>query len=63
MCVAVCNFYSDISRYYVCQRSDNTYITGEAASSVYDTALYMAGWFHIFEWIRATILLVVIFIG
>ena len=39
MCVAVCNFYSDISRYYVCQRSDNTYITGEAASSVYDTAL------------------------
>ena len=63
MCVAVCNFYGDVSRYYICQREDMSYIRGEEASAVYDLALYMTGVFHVVEWIRATILLVVIFVG
>lgn len=63
MCVGICNFYGDVSRYYICQREDLSYIRGEDASAVYDLALYMTGIFHVVEWIRATILLVVIFIG
>ena len=63
MCIAACNFYSDISRYHICQREDGSYIRGEEASLVYDNAIYMAGIFHIIEWIRTTLLNVVICIG
>ena len=38
-------------------------IKGEAASEVYDKALYLAGIFHVIEWIRTTILLAIICIG
>ena len=63
MCVGCCNFYSDISRYYICQRKDGSLIRSDAASAVYDRALYLVGIFHIIEWIRTTILLCVICIG
>ena len=62
-CVCACNFYSDHSRYNNCVRPDGTLIKGEAASEVYDMALYLAGIFHVIEWIRTTILLAVICIG
>ncbi len=63
MCVGCCNFYSDISRYNICQRLDGSYIQGENASKVYDRSLYLVGIFHIIEWIRTTILLCCICIG
>ena len=63
MCVGVCNFYSDISRYYLCQREDGSLIRGDEASAVYDMALYLAGIFHVCEWIRSTILVVITLIG
>lgn len=63
MCVGVCNFYSDISRYHICQRADGSLIRGDEASAIYDTALYLAGIFHVCEWIRATILVVITLIG
>ena len=62
MCVSVCNFYSDVSRYYICQKGDQL-IRGDDASAVYDTALYLVGIFHIIEWVRTTVLLVVVCVG
>ena len=62
-CVCACNFYSDHSRDNNCVRPDKTLIKGEDASAVYDMALYLAGIFHVIEWIRTTILLAVICIG
>lgn len=61
-CVAACNFYSDISRISPCT-SGNLIISGGDASAVYDTAIKLAGIFHIIEWIRTTLLLTVICIG
>ena len=43
MCVAVANAYSDISRYYICQRDDGSLIRGDDASAVYDQALLLVG--------------------
>ena len=63
MCVAVANAYSDISRYYICQRDDGSLIRGDDASAVYDQALLLVGFFHIIEWVRATILLTVTLVG
>ena len=62
-CVCACNFYSDHSRYNNCVRPDKTLIKGENATAVFDMALYLAGIFHVIEWIRTTILLAVICIG
>ncbi len=63
MCVGCCNFYSDISRYYICVRKDGSLIQSDAASAVLDQAIYLLGIFHIIEWIRTTILLMIICIG
>ena len=61
-CVAACNFFSDISRYNSCTMGD-VVITGDEASDVFDTAIRLAGVFHVIEWVRATILLTVVCIG
>ena len=61
-CVAACNFFSDISRYNSCVSGD-VIISGEDASAVYDTAIKLAGVFHVMEWVRSTILLTVVCIG
>jgi hypothetical protein len=61
-CVAACNFYSDISRMQPCNSGD-VMISGDDASAVYDTAIKLAGVFHIIEWIRTTLLLTIICIG
>ena len=64
MAVSACNFYSDASRLGACIReSDGAKLTGEEASSVLDMAIYLGGVFHIAEWIRSTILLVIILVG
>jgi hypothetical protein len=42
---------------------DNTQITGEDASAVYDLAILLAGIYHVTEWVRSTILLTTICIG
>ncbi len=62
-CVCACNFYSDVTRHNPCALADNVMLTGEDASAVLDTAIKLAGIFHIIEWIRTTILLVAICIG
>ena len=46
-----------------CIYLDGTKATGDSASAIFDTAIKLAGIFHIIEWIRTTILLTVIFIG
>jgi hypothetical protein len=61
-CVAACNFYSDIARFDPCTKGDML-ITGEDASAVFDTAIKLAGVFHVIEWIRTTLLLTIICIG
>lgn len=43
--------------------SDGTLLEGEEASAVYDLAILLAGWYHVIEWIRTTLLLTVICIG
>ena len=64
MAVSACNFYSDASRLSSCIReSDSAKLSGEDASQVLDTAIYLGGVFHIAEWIRSTILLVIILVG
>ena len=62
-CVSACNFYSDNSRKAKCTRPDGTSIDGDQASEVFDLAIKLCGIFHIIEWIRCTILLVIICIG
>ena len=62
MAVACANFYSDISRFYICQRGDQL-IRGDQASEVFDTGLLLAGIFHTIEWIRATVVLASILVG
>merc|ERR1712127_360762 len=62
-CVAARNFYSDIGRYDPCPMPDGSELKMEDAASVYDTAIKLAGIFHIMEWIRTTILLTVICVG
>lgn len=62
-CVGACNFYSDVSRFAPCLRENQTLLTQEAASGVYDTAIKLAGIWHIIEWIRSTMLLVCILVG
>ena len=63
MCVAACNFYSDNARWATCTLDGDILIADEEASAVYDTAIYLAGIYHIIEWIRATMLLTVIVVG
>lgn len=63
MCVAACNFYSDISRMTPCAMSSGVIVRDEQASAVFDTALKLCGIFHVIEWIRATFLLTVVCIG
>lgn len=55
--------YSDSSRKLTCTSPNVISVSGESASAVFDTAIKLAGIFHIIEWIRTTILLTVIFIG
>ena len=43
--------------------SSGTVISGNDASTVFDTAIKLAGIFHIIEWIKTTLLLTVICIG
>lgn len=43
--------------------SSGTVVKGDEASKVFDTAIKLAGIFHIIEWIRTTLLLTVICIG
>ena len=62
-CVCACNFYSDHSRFNNCKQSNGQLIKREAASAVYDMAIYLAGIFHVIEWIRTTILLATVCIG
>ena len=62
-CVSACNFYSDITRLNACAITETVFLTGDEASAVFDTAIKLAGIFHIIEWIRTTILLVAICIG
>ena len=38
-------------------------VSGDSASSVFDTAIKLAGIFHVIEWIRTTLMLTVICIG
>ena len=61
--MCACNFYSDVTRQNPCAISTDVFLTGEDASAVLDTAIKLAGIFHIIEWIRTTILLVAICIG
>lgn len=61
-CVAACNFYSDATRNATCT-VDGVEKTGADASAIMDTAILLAGIWHIIEWIRTTILLTVILIG
>ena len=63
MAVGSCNFYSDISRFYICEREGGQLIRGDQASEVYDTALLLAGVFHTIEWIRATVVLASVLVG
>lgn len=63
-CVSACNFYSDQSRLSPCLRNDGSFVeAGNQASAVYDAAIKLAGVFHVMEWVRTTILLVVICLG
>lgn len=59
-CVACVNLYSDVDRLKDCNITD---LKGEAASEVMDLPLVLLSIFHIIEWLRATLLLVVILIG
>lgn len=61
-CVAACNFYSDASRLAPCTIGD-VILSGDDASKVYDTAIYLAAIFHVIEWIRSTMLLTIVCIG
>jgi hypothetical protein len=45
------------------RESDGTKMTGEDASAVLDMAIYLGGVFHVAEWIRSTILLVIVLVG
>ena len=64
MCVAACNFYSDISRLSPCVMEESGIVLeGDQASEVFDMAIKLTGVFHIIEWVRATILLTVILIN
>ena len=63
MAVSACNFFSDFSRFNICERADGTVISGNDASAVYDMAIYLTGIFHVMEWIRTTILLTVVCVG
>ena len=64
MCVAACNFYSDISRLSPCVINESGIVLeDDEASKVFDMAIKLTGVFHIIEWVRTTLLLTVIMIG
>lgn len=64
MCVAACNFYSDVTRLAPCDlHSSGIRLEGEKASEVYDMAIKLTGIFHVIEWVRTTLLLTIICIG
>ena len=65
-CVSACNFYSDESRKASCVSPDGivyTFDEDQKSSMILDTAILIAGIFHVIEWLRTTILLTVVVIG
>lgn len=61
-CVATANVYSDVDRNNPCSMTGET-STPAGASAVYDLPLLLLGVFHMVEWLRAAVLLVVTCIG
>lgn len=61
-CVAVVNFYSDIDRTTPCKLVGPLADSGNA-SAVFDSPLFLLGIYHIIEWIRTTVMLVIVIIG
>ena len=61
-CVAIVNFYSDIDRTTPCKLVGPLADSGNA-SAVFDSPLFLLGIYHIIEWIRTTVMLVIIIIG
>lgn len=63
MCVAACNFYSDVTRKSPCDLGDGVIKVDEDASSIMDYAIKLAGIYHIIAWIRSTIYLASVLLG
>ena len=61
-CVSTINLYSDVERTKPCALTGDL-ADGNKASEVFDLPLLLLACFHIIEWLRTTILLVVILIG
>ena len=61
-CVATINLYSDNERLKPCSLTGDL-ADPDKASEVFDLPLVMLAIFHIIEWLRTTIMLVVILIG
>lgn len=62
-CVSACNMYSDTTRTAPCILNDGTVLKDDDASKVFDIAIKLLAIYHITEWVRTTILLVVVCIG